>query len=96
MPCSADRFHPGSAAESRRAAIQGFILCPPFDRGDLIAAIRAGPEGLWKAVDIGTIIEQNRNIKGKGATMTDFLRDLAAFTSMLMFVASFSVILFGM
>ncbi|MFB9791195.1 hypothetical protein [Shinella granuli] len=42
-----------------------------------------------------TKIEQNGNIKGKGATMTDFLRDLAAFTSMAMFVASFSVILFG-
>jgi len=27
--------------------------------------------------------------------MTDFLRDLAAFTSVAMFVASFSVILFG-
>jgi hypothetical protein len=42
-----------------------------------------------------TIMEQNRNIKGKGATMTDFLRDFAAFTSMALFVASFSVILFG-
>lgn len=40
-------------------------------------------------------MEQNRNIKGKGATMTDFFRDLAAFASMAMFVASFSVILFG-
>jgi len=28
--------------------------------------------------------------------MTDFLRDLAAFTSMAMFVASFSMIIFGM
>jgi hypothetical protein len=55
----------------------------------------AGPEGLWIRVDMRTIIEQNKNIKGKGATMTDFLRDLAAFTSMAMFVASFSVILFG-
>jgi hypothetical protein len=44
---------------------------------------------------MGTIIEQNENIIGKGATMTDFLRDLAAFTSMAMFVATFSVILFG-
>jgi hypothetical protein len=42
-----------------------------------------------------TIIEQNKNIKGKGATMTDFLRDFAAFTSIALFVASFSVLLFG-
>jgi len=28
--------------------------------------------------------------------MTDFLRDLAAFTSMAMFVASFAVIVLGM
>jgi hypothetical protein len=42
-----------------------------------------------------TRIEQSDNIKGKGDTMTDFLRDLAAFTSMAMFVATFSVILFG-
>jgi len=40
-------------------------------------------------------MEQIKNIKGKEAEMTDFLRDLAAFTSMAMFVASFSVILFG-
>ncbi|GAA4180995.1 hypothetical protein GCM10023069_56510 [Shinella granuli] len=85
----------GRAADSRRAAINDFIFFPPFDRGDLIAPGRAGPEGLWKAVDMRTKIEQNGNIKGKGATMTDFLRDLAAFTSMAMFVASFSVILFG-
>jgi hypothetical protein len=64
-------------------------------RGDLIAPESAGPEGLWKAVDMRTIIEQNKNIKGKGATMTDFLRELAAFTSMAIFFASFSVILFG-
>ncbi len=42
-----------------------------------------------------TRVEQNKNINGKGDTMTDFLRDLAAFTTMAMFVASFSVILFG-
>jgi len=42
-----------------------------------------------------TRVEQNKNIKGKGDTMTDFLRDLAAFATMAMFVASFSVILFG-
>jgi hypothetical protein len=40
-------------------------------------------------------MEQSENIKGKEATMTDFLRDLAAFASMAMFVACFSVILFG-
>jgi hypothetical protein len=46
-------------------------------------------------VDIGTIIEQKENRKGKGASMTDFIRDLAAFASMAMFVTTFSVILFG-
>ncbi len=42
-----------------------------------------------------TIVEQNENITEKEHEMTDFLRDLAAFASIAMFVASFSVLVVG-
>jgi hypothetical protein len=45
------------------------------------------------AVDKRTKLEQNKNIKGiKELIMTAFARDLAAFVSMSLFVASFAVL----
>ncbi|PTM90178.1 hypothetical protein [Mycoplana dimorpha] len=47
-------------------------------------------------LDERTKIEQNKNITGKEPTMTEFMRDLAAFASITMFVASLSVLALGM
>jgi len=47
-------------------------------------------------VDNGTLIEHNKNIKEMEAQMTDFLRDMAAFTSVVMFVASFAVVMMSL
>ncbi|MBL0371263.1 hypothetical protein JJB09_04405 [Rhizobium sp. KVB221] len=44
-------------------------------------------------VDTRTIIEHKKNIREQEAQMTDFLRDMAAFTSVVMFVASFAVLM---
>jgi hypothetical protein len=44
-------------------------------------------------VDRGTKIEHIRNITEQEADMTDFLRDMAAFTSIVMFVTSCAVLL---
>jgi hypothetical protein len=44
-------------------------------------------------VDFGTLIEHKRNITEQEAEMSEFLRDMAAFTSVVMFVASFAVVM---
>jgi hypothetical protein len=43
-------------------------------------------------VDNGTRAEQNKNIRAQESQMTDMIRDIAAFTSIAMFIASFSLI----
>jgi hypothetical protein len=47
-------------------------------------------------IDNRTIAEQNRNIKAQESQMTDMIRDIAAFTSIAMFIASFSLICMAM
>jgi hypothetical protein len=47
-------------------------------------------------VDDGTFIEHKENISEQEAQMTDFLRDMAAFTSMVMFVASLAVLMISL
>lgn len=44
----------------------------------------------------GTKIEHNTNIQEQENAMTDILRDIAAFASITLFVASLSVIVMGM
>ncbi|MBB3310756.1 hypothetical protein FHT78_002500 [Rhizobium sp. BK196] len=41
-------------------------------------------------------MEQTKNIRAKESQMTDMIRDIAAFTSIAMFVASFSLIVMAM
>jgi hypothetical protein len=45
------------------------------------------------AVDIGTLIEHKKNITRQEASMTDFIRDMAAFTSVVVFVASCALVM---
>jgi hypothetical protein len=47
-------------------------------------------------VDNRTIGEQIRNIRAQESQMTDMIRDIAAFTSIAMFIASFSLICMAM
>ncbi|MDK1376204.1 MULTISPECIES: hypothetical protein [unclassified Sinorhizobium] len=47
-------------------------------------------------LDYGTKKEQKKNNSGKEPIMTDFVRDLAAFASMSLFIASISVIALGL
>jgi len=47
-------------------------------------------------VDNRTIAEQIENIREQESQMTDMIRDIAAFTSIAMFVASFSLICMAM
>jgi len=47
-------------------------------------------------VDNRTIAEQIANITEQESQMTDMIRDIAAFTSIAMFVASFSLICMAM
>jgi hypothetical protein len=47
-------------------------------------------------VDNRTIAEQIRNIRAQESQMTDMIRDIAAFTSIAMFIASFSLICMAM
>ncbi|MBW8283674.1 MAG: hypothetical protein K0M55_08725 [Rhizobium sp.] len=53
-------------------------------------------QGVEEGVDIETKEEQYRNITGKERAMTDILRDVAAFASISMFVASLSVIMLAL
>jgi hypothetical protein len=48
------------------------------------------------AVDFRTKREQNRNIQERETTMTDLLRDIAAFASIITFVVSLSMIVLVM
>jgi hypothetical protein len=41
-------------------------------------------------------MEQSKNIRAKESQMTDMIRDIAAFTSIAMFIASFSLIVMAM
>jgi len=41
-------------------------------------------------------MEQSKNIIAKESQMTDMIRDIAAFTSIAMFIASFSLIVMAM
>jgi len=47
-------------------------------------------------VDNRTKDKHKQNRAERGAIMSDFLRDMAAFTSVVMFVASFAVLMISM
>jgi hypothetical protein len=48
------------------------------------------------SVDKRTKTELNKNITAQEMEMSDFLRDMAAFTSVVMFVGSFAVLMMSM
>jgi hypothetical protein len=58
--------------------------------------VRISRSDFVPAVDFRTKREQNRNIQERETTMTDLLRDIAAFASIITFVVSLSMIVLVM